>query len=64
MNFRHMPELEWEYGYFTIIGIILTACVALFLRFGAWDGCERVISNPPARSQSSAIISHKCPELL
>jgi len=33
MNFKHMPELEWEYGYFTIIGTILVVCAALFWRF-------------------------------
>ncbi len=34
MNFKHMPELDWEYGYFTVIGTILTACAQrLFWRF-------------------------------
>jgi magnesium transporter len=33
MNFKHMPELEWEYGYFSIIGTILVVCAALFWRF-------------------------------
>ena len=33
MNFKHMPELEWEYGYFTIIGTILVVCAGLFWRF-------------------------------
>jgi magnesium transporter len=33
MNFKHMPELELEYGYFAVIGVILTACAALFWRF-------------------------------
>jgi len=33
MNFKHMPELEWEYGYFTVIGTILIVCAALFWRF-------------------------------
>jgi len=33
MNFKHMPELEWEYGYFTIIGTILIVCAGLFWRF-------------------------------
>ena len=23
MNFKNMPELQWEYGYFTVIGVIL-----------------------------------------
>ena len=33
MNFKNMPELQWEYGYFIVIGVILTACSALFWRF-------------------------------
>jgi magnesium transporter len=33
MNFKHMPELEWEYGYFTVVGTILVVCTALFWRF-------------------------------
>ena len=33
MNFKHMPELEWEYGYFTVVGVIVVACTALFWRF-------------------------------
>jgi magnesium transporter len=33
MNFKHMPELEWEYGYFGVIGTILLVCAALFWRF-------------------------------
>jgi magnesium transporter len=33
MNFKHMPELEWEYGYFSVIGTILLVCAGLFWRF-------------------------------
>jgi len=33
MNFKNMPELQWEYGYFTVIGVIAIACSALFWRF-------------------------------
>ena len=33
MNFKHMPELEWEYGYFAMIGMILIVCAGLFWRF-------------------------------
>ena len=33
MNFKNMPELQWEYGYFTVIGVILITCAALFWRF-------------------------------
>jgi magnesium transporter len=33
MNFENMPELHWKYGYFTVIGVILIVCAALFWRF-------------------------------
>ena len=33
MNFKHMPELNWEYGYFVVIAAIITICVTLFTRF-------------------------------
>ncbi|MBR0697590.1 magnesium and cobalt transport protein CorA [Bradyrhizobium lablabi] len=33
MNFKNMPELQWEYGYFAVIGMILTICATLFWRF-------------------------------
>jgi magnesium transporter len=33
MNFKNMPELQWEYGYFAVIGVILIACAVLYWRF-------------------------------
>ena len=33
MNFTHMPELEWRYGYPAVLLLILTVCVGLFVRF-------------------------------
>lgn len=33
MNFQHMPELQWEYGYPTALLTIGVACVALYYRF-------------------------------
>jgi magnesium transporter len=33
MNFENMPELRSEYGYFVVIGLILTACVSLYVMF-------------------------------
>lgn len=33
MNFQHMPELQWEYGYYAVLGVILTACGLLYARF-------------------------------
>ena len=33
MNFDVMPELRWQYGYFTVVGAIVAICVGLWLRF-------------------------------
>jgi magnesium transporter len=33
MNFKHMPELDWEYGYFAVLGLMLISCFALYWRF-------------------------------
>jgi len=33
MNFEHMPELEWRFGYPLVLGIVLTACLYLYWRF-------------------------------
>jgi magnesium transporter len=33
MNFEHMPELKWTYGYFLVVGAIAAVCFGLYLRF-------------------------------
>jgi magnesium transporter len=33
MNFRHMPELEWQYGYFGILGIMLLITLGMIVYF-------------------------------
>jgi magnesium transporter len=33
MNFQHMPELKWEYGYAAALVLIVSACSYLFYRF-------------------------------
>ncbi|HEV7653481.1 MAG TPA: magnesium and cobalt transport protein CorA [Mycobacteriales bacterium] len=33
MNFDNMPELHTHYGYFVVLGVILVACVGLYLQF-------------------------------
>ena len=33
MNFEHMPELKWQYGYPMVLGVIATICGILFIRF-------------------------------
>jgi len=37
MNFANMPELEWEYGYFVLLGIMGATGLGLWLYF-AWRG--------------------------
>lgn len=32
MNFKHMPELEWVYGYPLALGSLTLACVVLYVR--------------------------------
>lgn len=38
MNFDHMPELRWRYGYGMVIGVISVACLVLYRAFrrGRW----------------------------
>jgi magnesium transporter len=33
MNFRHMPELSWRYGYEAVLVVILVACAVLYRGF-------------------------------
>jgi magnesium transporter len=33
MNFKHMPELHWRFGYPLVIGVISVACLALYRGF-------------------------------
>lgn len=33
MNFEHMPELGWHYGYFAVLGVIVLGCSTLFANF-------------------------------
>jgi magnesium transporter len=37
MNFRHMPELGWRYGYAMAIGLMLLSAVILFILFKRRD---------------------------
>jgi len=33
MNFKHMPELESEFGYWIVLGAIALICLVLWSRF-------------------------------
>jgi magnesium transporter len=33
MNFEHMPELTWKYGYFVILIIMLNIGIWMFIWF-------------------------------
>ena len=33
MNFEHMPELHWRYGYPLVLAVVLLACVLLYRGF-------------------------------
>lgn len=33
MNFEFMPELQWRYGYFVVLGLVATMCLVLFAAF-------------------------------
>jgi magnesium transporter len=33
MNFDFMPELQWRYGYFMALGLMLTVNVVLYILF-------------------------------
>jgi magnesium transporter len=38
MNFEHMPELKWQYGYYLVLGCIAAICGVMFwqLRRNGW----------------------------
>ena len=33
MNFDHMPELHWRFGYPLVVGLVLLVCVGLYRSF-------------------------------
>jgi magnesium transporter len=33
MNFEHMPELKWTFGYPLALAVMATACLSLFRLF-------------------------------
>lgn len=37
MNFSNMPELQWRYGYYVVIGTVAIVCIALYVNFRKRD---------------------------
>jgi magnesium transporter len=37
MNFTHMPELDWRYGYPVAVGLMALTCATLYLVFKRRD---------------------------
>ncbi|MFA7324542.1 MAG: CorA family divalent cation transporter, partial [Candidatus Nanopelagicales bacterium] len=33
MNFKYMPELDYKYGYFIVVGAMVTACSLIYRAF-------------------------------
>jgi len=33
MNFEHMPEIRFRYGYYIILGVMFVACGTLYRQF-------------------------------
>jgi magnesium transporter len=33
MNFKFMPETDWQYGYFVVVGAMAMICIGLYVRF-------------------------------
>jgi magnesium transporter len=33
MNFEYMPELQWKYSYFTVLGIMLSIFLGMMVYF-------------------------------
>lgn len=37
MNFKNMPELEWEYGYYAAVAVTVLLCLGLYVRLRKAD---------------------------
>jgi magnesium transporter len=33
MNFEHMPELKWRFGYPAVVAVVAAVCLWLYRRF-------------------------------
>ena len=43
MNFEHMPELKWTYGYYFVVGAIGAVCTLLTCVSATMAGCKRAV---------------------
>ncbi len=37
MNFKYLPELQWRYGYFVVVGALVLVCGVLFRLFHKYN---------------------------
>jgi magnesium transporter len=37
MNFKYLPELQWRYGYFVVVGTLVLVCGVLFRLFHKYN---------------------------
>jgi magnesium transporter len=44
MNFKYMPEAEWEYGFYSRYFLTIAACAVAFICSAAQDGFNISIS--------------------
>ena len=44
MNFKHMPELEYQYGYYTVIGVMLLIGLSLLVYFSRKGWLKKYLS--------------------
>jgi magnesium transporter len=52
MNFDHMPELRWKYGYYVVWGIMIAVAGGLlwFFKRRGWLPKSRKLQDPPQQS--------------
>jgi hypothetical protein len=56
MNFKHMPELDWDYGYPAAIGlmVVVAGSIVLWFRHRGWIGGDRIERAEKAESAERA----------
>ena len=61
MNFEHMPELEWTYGYPAVVAAVLVICAALYRKFKrtGWLGASQRLDR--GRRLARAAVGRRAP---